>query len=95
MPQGAHAHGLLAVGLTALEDLFAGLGNELVEHGGVWVDAGSDLALWHFGAFRIRYDSGVKLIIASRPLLEWCIRHRVEALPNVVLHRVVGRRPAR
>lgn len=84
-PQGAHAHGILAVGLIALERMFPGLAEDLVGRGGIWVDAGRDVLVWHYGGFRAPCDAGVRLILASRPLLEWCIRRRIAALPNVVL----------
>lgn len=85
VPQGGHAHGLLAVGQGKLESLFPGLLAELAGHGAVLIDVGRDLALWQLGGYRASSDTGVTVISVTRPLLEWCIRCRVVALPNVTV----------
>ena len=90
VPQGRHAHGLLAVGREALEELFPGLTAELTDgHGGVQYDMGHVL-IWHLGGFRAPFDSGVQVIGVSRPVLEWSIRRRVVGLANVALRSGVA-----
>lgn len=85
VPQGEHAHALLAVGGDALEELFPGLTAELFRHGAVGTDVGRDLLLWQLGGFRAGFDSGVRVIGVSRPMLEWRLRRQVLARPNVTL----------
>jgi 2-polyprenyl-6-methoxyphenol hydroxylase-like FAD-dependent oxidoreductase len=83
VPQGMHAHGLLAGGLAALEELLPGLCRELEQLGcptgdnlrdAAWVFSGRRLALGH---------SGVHGMTLARPLLEHAIRRRVAERPNL------------
>jgi 2-polyprenyl-6-methoxyphenol hydroxylase-like FAD-dependent oxidoreductase len=83
VPQGMHAHGLLAGGLAALEELLPGLYGELLQLGcptgdnlrdAAWVFSGRRLALGH---------SGVHGMTLARPLLEHAIRRRVVEVPNL------------
>ena len=86
VPQGAHAHGLLAGGLHALEDLLPGLTEELIQRGCPTGDNLRDAA-WVFGGRRLAIgDSGVRGMTLGRPLLEHAIRERVRGLPNVRIH---------
>lgn len=85
VPQGAHAHGLLAGGLCALEELFPGLTAQLMRSG---CPVGDNLrdAAWIFGGRRLAVgESGVRAMTLARPLLESTIRERVRRLPNVDL----------
>ncbi|MEV4279960.1 NAD(P)/FAD-dependent oxidoreductase [Actinoplanes xinjiangensis] len=85
VPQGAHPHALLAVGRTALEDLFPGLTDELVESGARWIDVVRDAIVWQLDGHRVRAHSGINMLCMSRPLLESCVRRRLRMLPNVEL----------
>jgi 2-polyprenyl-6-methoxyphenol hydroxylase-like FAD-dependent oxidoreductase len=85
VPQSAHPHALLAVGREALEKLFPGLTDELVERGARWVDMVRDARVWQLDGYRVRADSGINMLCMSRPLLESCVRRRLEALPQVVI----------
>ena len=85
VPQSAHPHALLAVGRTALEKLFPGLTDELVDRGARWIDAARDAIVWQLDGYRLRVDSGVAMLCLSRPLLESCVRQRVATLPQVVI----------
>jgi len=85
VPQGMHAHGLLAGGLEALEQLLPGISRELEQRGcptgdnlrdAAWVLAGRRLAVG---------DSGVHGMTLARPVLEHAIRRRVAALPNLTI----------
>src|SRR5215469_12828401 len=50
VPQGSHAHVLLAAGLRALEELFPGLRAQLVTAGATPFDPGNDLCFVRYGA---------------------------------------------
>lgn len=84
-PQAAHSHGLLAKGLEVMTGFFPGLPDGLREGGGEITDIGASFR-WHIsGGYRLQFDSGIPFTMASKPLLEWQIRRRLLALPNVKL----------
>jgi 2-polyprenyl-6-methoxyphenol hydroxylase-like FAD-dependent oxidoreductase len=90
VPQGAHNHGLLARGLSILTRLFPDLVPSMLEGGAVQADF-SRCAWHHFGVWKRVFETGIPGMIQSRPFLEWHVRRRVAALPNVRLlvdHRV-------
>jgi 2-polyprenyl-6-methoxyphenol hydroxylase-like FAD-dependent oxidoreductase len=83
VPQGPHAHALLARGRQVLEDLFPGLTADLVADGAPAGDALGDVRL-HFDGHRLRHThSGLTVVSVSRALLEHHVRRRVRALPGV------------
>lgn len=83
VPQGAHTHGLLASGRGVLENLFPGIGDELVAHDAPVGDVLAT-ARWFFeGACLSRCESGLKALLVSRPLLEGTVRRRLLAIPNI------------
>ena len=82
-PQTRHLHGLLPTGLHIMTRFFPGLPQSLQQWGATSGDMGADM-LWHsFGGYRLQFQSGLVGALMSRPLLEWQIRRRVMALPNV------------
>src|SRR3712207_2150667 len=83
LPQGRHAHGLLARGREALEELFPGLTAELVGLGVPAVDLQAGFRWVNGGRQLSQAPSGLLGLGVSRPLLESRIRARVRALPNV------------
>ncbi|GAA3452522.1 FAD-binding monooxygenase [Dactylosporangium matsuzakiense] len=86
VPQGRHAHAMLAKGLEVLEELFPGLTGELTAAGAVPVDIHGDFA-WHNGPNPMaRARSGLTVLCLSRPALEDYLRGRVAKLPGVEVH---------
>ena len=85
VPQGRHAHGLLARGREALEELFPGLTAELVGLGVPAVDLQEGFRWINGGRLLRQAPSGLLGLGVSRPLLESRIRARVRALPNVAI----------
>ncbi|MFI9155810.1 FAD-dependent oxidoreductase [Streptomyces sp. NPDC053367] len=83
VPHGGHAHALLIRGKDQLEELFPGLGRELVAGGAVPFDPGDDLLFHQMGALRTRFRSGMQGISLTRACLELAVRRRVSALPGV------------
>lgn len=82
-PQGRHVHALLARGQRVLEELFAGLTEELVALGAPVGDMLGDARLL-FGGHRLaRARTGLNVLSVSRPLLEDRVRARIRALGNV------------
>ena len=88
VPQSRHAHGLLAAGRVALEELFPGLTDELVANGALSGDLQAESRWYNAGLRLCPAPSDLQAVAVSRPLLEGCVRERVQALPNV---RVVDR----
>src|SRR3954453_2668928 len=85
VPQGRHAHGLLARGREVLEDFFPGLTEELVGLGAGRTDLQSGFRWINAGRLLSQKDSGLVGLGVSRPLLESRVRARVLSLPNVTL----------
>lgn len=79
VPQGRHAHALLARGQMALEEIFPGLTRELVTKGAVLGHG----RLFSGGGYHQPFKQGQGGLFVSRPLLEREVRARLLALPNV------------
>jgi 2-polyprenyl-6-methoxyphenol hydroxylase-like FAD-dependent oxidoreductase len=84
VPQSRHLHVLLGRGLECLEQLFPGFEADLVAAGAPVVEGSESLWLNAAGWCR-RYPSPIRLLGASRELIEWHARTRVTGLDNVRL----------
>jgi 2-polyprenyl-6-methoxyphenol hydroxylase-like FAD-dependent oxidoreductase len=87
--QGRHLHGLLLRGAQSLDELFPGFLDELVADGAPCFD-GSDLSRLYFcmnGHLGVRSGSSQKIRAygSSRPFLEYHIRRRLRAMPNIAM----------
>ena len=82
-PQSQHVHVLLRKGMLLLEEIFPGFGADLAAAGAPHVDWTQDLALYTRAGFAPRFASGLSTYTCSRGMLEYQIRRRVAALPNV------------
>lgn len=87
VPQGRQPHLLLHRGQRAIEELLPGFGDDLRAAGAVPVDTG-DLAWLGMDGWAPTSPE-LRVLLATRPLLEHVLRRRVTALPGV---RVVGSR---
>jgi 2-polyprenyl-6-methoxyphenol hydroxylase-like FAD-dependent oxidoreductase len=93
VPQGRHVHVLLARGARILDELFPGLLNELVVAGAPVWDNGelSELHLSFGGHEMLRSGKlalepkALAVYMPSRPLLEYRIRRRVQAMRKVTI----------
>lgn len=83
VPQGPHAHALLARGREVLEQFFPGLTAALVAQGALIPDLGDSVHWFNNGVYHCQYISGLLGLGVSRPALEAEVRARVLALPNV------------
>jgi flavin-dependent dehydrogenase len=84
-PQGEHLHALLHAGEYGLEELFPGITEKFYDSGAVQINSTIDLAWFHHGAWKIRYDGGYKTTLQTRPHLEWHIEQYINQIPNVVI----------
>ncbi|WP_155342211.1 FAD-dependent oxidoreductase [Acrocarpospora corrugata] len=83
VPQGRHAHILLAAGQWVLDGWFPGLADELRAEGAVPLDSGG-LVWRQGGASWTASDLGLCALSMSRPLLETTVRRRLlRQRPNV------------
>jgi 2-polyprenyl-6-methoxyphenol hydroxylase-like FAD-dependent oxidoreductase len=85
VPQERHAHFLLVRGLSVIEDMFPGLSATLAADGAVSGDASADSLLHVRGVTLPRFNSGLRVMVMSRRLLEWRLRERVMAIGNVAI----------
>lgn len=91
VPQARHAHALLARGSQILDELFPGLLDELVSAGVPVLDDGdlSKVFLSPGHVFtrsgRVKDPRSLATYFPSRPLLDFHVRGRLRALPNVAL----------
>ncbi len=89
-PQARHLHGLLATGREVMTRYFPDLPQALVENGAVVGDFAQTMQWYMLGGYRKNFTMGVQSTTMSRPLLEFLIRERVLALPNVSLRDNCG-----
>jgi flavin-dependent dehydrogenase len=90
VPQGKHLHVLLPGGLNIANELFPGFNKDLEDAGAVSCVSGQDFFAYRpegksYEVGRYQPDprpSGI-IYFMSRPLLEHCLRRRVQNLPNV------------
>lgn len=83
VPQGRHAHALLARGQAVYESLFPGLRAELRSKGAMFGDLADQRWMIQGRLLPLPEGLGPGSFMCSRPLLERCVRARVSALPNV------------
>ncbi|MGV0046680.1 FAD-dependent oxidoreductase [Mycobacterium colombiense] len=100
IPQGRHVHNFHSRGLQVLEELFPGLLEDLSRAGAVVVDDG-DVSRFYvrFGRYELKHSGAftdpdaLALHMTTRPFMEFHLRRRVKALPNVTFldgHDVSG-----
>jgi 2-polyprenyl-6-methoxyphenol hydroxylase-like FAD-dependent oxidoreductase len=83
VPQGRHAHGLLARGREVMEALFPGLTQDLVGRGALRGDIGASALWFNHGGYLCSAQSGMEGLLVSRPLLEATVRRRLLELPRI------------
>lgn len=84
-PQVRHLHGLLAHGFQLMTHYFPDLPAALIEGGAIVEDMGEMMRWFCYGGYRRQVTFGHQGALMSRPFLEWLIRRRVLALPNITL----------
>jgi hypothetical protein len=83
LPQGRHAHALLERGRRIVERFLPGLTEELVRAGAELMDFSRDLAWLSPSGWYLRVPSDLPMLACTRDLIDWGVRARVAALPNV------------
>jgi NAD(P)H-flavin reductase/2-polyprenyl-6-methoxyphenol hydroxylase-like FAD-dependent oxidoreductase len=81
--QGWHLHHLLMAGQQQIETVFPGIIDDMVEAGAFKVDMGEQYRLMLGGSWKKVVQSGLDVVCAGRPLLEWCVRRRIDGDPAI------------
>ncbi len=84
-PQTRHLHALLAGGLGIMGEFFPDLPDGMAAAGAKVDDMAVNVRWYVAGGYRQQFKSGLSGSLSSRPMLEWQVRQRVLALPNVTL----------
>ncbi|WP_338453107.1 hypothetical protein R4Z09_15280 [Niallia oryzisoli] len=84
--QGEHLHALLHAGQYGLEELFPGITENFYASGAVKINSTKDLAWFHHGVWKLRYDGGYTTTLQTRPHLEWHIEKYINKIPNISVH---------
>ncbi|RDH80059.1 oxygenase [Mycolicibacterium moriokaense] len=81
--QGWHLHHLLAAGQIELERIFPGIVDDMVREGAFKVDIAAQYRIRLGGAWKKPGTSDIQIVCAGRPLLEWCVRRRLDDEPRI------------
>ena len=85
VPQSGQTHSIHQKGAEIIQDLFPDLTWDFENSGVIPCDLGSEMRWFFYGEWMERNRSDVFVHWCDRPQLEWQIRKRVLALPNVQL----------
>ncbi|HEU5157999.1 MAG TPA: FAD-dependent monooxygenase [Streptosporangiaceae bacterium] len=83
VPQARHAHNLMTMGHEAMERLFPGVRDELVDAGMVRVRMPQDMLLLTAGGWMPRFSTDLAMLTSSRDVIDWVIRRRLATVQNV------------
>ncbi|OSC38930.1 FAD-binding oxidoreductase [Mycobacterium decipiens] len=81
--QGWHLHHLLTAGQIELERFFPGIVNDMVREGAFKVDMAAQYRIRLGGTWKKPATSDIEIVCAGRPLLEWCVRRRLDDEPRI------------
>lgn len=81
--QGWHLHHLLTAGQQEIERIFPGIIDDMVREGAFKVDMAEQYRLRLAGSWKTPCKGGIEIVCAGRPLLEWCVRRRLDAEPGI------------
>ncbi|MFI5319761.1 MAG: 2Fe-2S iron-sulfur cluster-binding protein [Myxococcota bacterium] len=76
--QGWHLHHLLIAGQRQLDAIFPGIIDDMVAAGAFRVDMGEQYRIMLAGSWKSVAHAGIEIVCAGRPLLEWCVRRRLD-----------------
>jgi 2-polyprenyl-6-methoxyphenol hydroxylase-like FAD-dependent oxidoreductase len=84
-PQTRHLHALLSAGFQIIGRLFPGIEADLMAGGAMVGDPAATSRWFQHGVWKKQFNSDLRGCLSSRPFLEWQVRRRTLALPNVRL----------
>ena len=74
---------MLIAGQRQLESIFPGIIDDMVAAGAFRVDMGEQYRIMLAGSWKKVGSTGVEIVCAGRPLLEWCVRRRLDCEPAI------------
>lgn len=83
VPQGEHFHVLTEAARASIEDLFPGYCNDVLDRGGLKIDAGTDWEFFMEGDFLADQPQQYPMYCATRPFYEQILREQVESYPGI------------
>lgn len=83
VPQAHHLHTLLVRGQQIMEELFPGFTQDLKDAGAPTAVWGKDNLFCTTGGWTQTFDSGIVSNVCARAEMEWLLRRRVSAIPNI------------
>lgn len=89
VPHSSQAHSLLGLGRATMEQLLPGVIAQIVHEGGQLIRGGED-ARWFLDGMPKTPIRGASIVSVTRPFLEWHVRRRVTALPQVRVLRAAA-----
>ncbi|ULE33828.1 FAD-binding oxidoreductase [Mycobacterium sp. IDR2000157661] len=81
--QGWHLHHLLTAGRVELERMFPGIIDDMVREGAFDVDMAAQYRIRLGGTWKKPGTGAIQIVCAGRPLLEWCVRRRLDDEPRI------------
>ena len=81
--QGWHLHHILTAGQIEMERIFPGIVDDMVREGAFKVDMAAQYRMRLGGEWKKPGTSDIRIVCAGRPLLEWCVRRRLDDEPRV------------
>lgn len=84
--QGWHLHHLLTAGRIELERIFPGIIDDMVREGAFDVDMAAQYRIRIGGTWKKPGTGPIQIVCAGRPLLEWCVRRRLDDEPRISFH---------
>ncbi|BBX10457.1 FAD-binding oxidoreductase [Mycolicibacterium aichiense] len=81
--QGWHLHHLLTAGRIELERFFPGIIDDMVREGAFDVDMAAQYRIRLGGTWKKPGTGPIQIVCAARPLLEWCVRRRLDDEPRI------------
>lgn len=76
-------HHLLTAGQIELERIFPGIVDDMVREGAFKVDMAAQYRIRLGGTWKKPGTSDIEIVCAGRPLLEWCVRRRLDDEPRI------------
>ncbi|MGV0660868.1 oxygenase, partial [Mycolicibacterium pulveris] len=84
--QGWHLHHMLTGGRIELERIFPGIIDDMVREGAFDVDMAAQYRIRLGGTWKKPGTGNLQIVCAGRPLLEWCVRRRLDDEPRISYH---------
>lgn len=83
VPQARQGHVLLQAGAKIIGELFPEIGDDMDGAGARGCDAAKELHWFHFGVYKAKINSGIRIYLLNRMLFEGVLRRQLRRRANV------------